>query len=119
MLCDKLQLIETNDMKYVYDKDFFGFLEVDIEVPKHLYNYFSELPPITKNAEYDESICGDYTRKLLENLKKKPHKTRKLVATMKGEKNVIKSTRLKWLLNKGCVVSKLHSVIPATPRRCF
>ena len=119
MLCDKLELIITNDMKYVDDNDFFGFLEVDIEVPKHLYNYFSELPPITKNAEYDENICGEYTRKLLEKLNKKPHKTRKLVATMKGEKIVIKSTRLKWLLNKGCVVSKLHSVIPATPRRCF
>ena len=33
---------------------------------------------------------------------------------------MIKSTRLRWLINKGCVVvTKLHSVIPATPRRCF
>jgi len=32
---------------------------------------------------------------------------------------LIKSTRLRWLIYKGCVVTKLHSVIPATPRRCF
>jgi len=44
MLCGKLQLIETNDIKYVHDENFFGFLEADIEVPKHLYNYFGELP---------------------------------------------------------------------------
>ena len=119
MLCGQLKLIETDDMKYVYDKKFFGFLEVDIEVPKDLYNYFSELPPIVKNAEYDESVCGEYTKNLLKKLHKEPHKTRKLIATMKGEKIVIKSTRLHWLISKGCVVTKLHSVIPATPRRCF
>jgi len=67
MFCGKLQLIETNDIKYVHDKNFFGFLEVDIEVPKHLYNYFGELQPIVKNVEYDENICGKYTIKLIKN----------------------------------------------------
>jgi len=41
-------------------KTFFGFLEVDIKVPKHLYNYFRKLPLIVKNVEYDENICGGY-----------------------------------------------------------
>ena len=36
----------TGDMKYLTDENFFEFLEVDIEVPKHLYNNFSEVAPL-------------------------------------------------------------------------
>jgi len=70
----------------VHDGNFFGFLEADIKVPKHLYNYFSELPPIVKNVEYDEYICGKYTINLIKKLDRKQHKTKKLIASMK-EKN--------------------------------
>jgi hypothetical protein len=38
---------------------------------------------------------------------------------MKSEKILIKWTRLKWLVKHGCVVSKLHGYIKATPGRCF
>jgi len=109
------------DLKYrATDKinidNFFGFLEVDIEVPKHLYNYFSEFPPIVKNLQYSSEICGDYTNNLLQ---KKHTKSRKLIATLKGEKLLIKSTRLQWLINHGCVITKLHGVIEAVPRKIF
>ena len=68
MPCGKLKYTETNDMKYISDPDFFGFLEVDIHVPEHLYNYFSEFPPIVKNQEYSEEICGNYIKTLSERL---------------------------------------------------
>jgi hypothetical protein len=38
---------------------------------------------------------------------------------MKGEKILIKSTRLKLLVKRGCVISKLYDFIKAKPRRCF
>ena len=119
MPCGELRYIKTEDTQKYLNKDFFGFLEVDIEVPQHLYNYYSELPPIVKNVEYNEEVCGDYTKNLLASLDKKYTKSRKLVATLKGEKQIIKSTRLQWLLSHGCVVTKLHGVIPAIPNRCF
>jgi len=55
----------------VHDGNFFGFLEVDIKVPKHLYNYFSKLPPIVKNVECDEYICGKYTINLMKKTRQK------------------------------------------------
>jgi len=119
MMCGELKYITTDDVNKYLNKDFFGFLEVDIEVPEHLYNYFSELPPIVKNIEYTEEICGDYTKNLVTKIKNKFSKSRKLVATLKGEKQIIKSTRLQWLLEHGCVVTKLHGVIPAIPNACF
>ena len=116
MACGELKYIETSSIDF---DNFFGFLEVNIEVPKHLYNYFSEFPPIVKNMEYSDEVCGDYTYDLVQKLWGKHTKSRKLIATFKGEKILIKSTRLKWLLSVGCVVTKLHGVIPATPRKCF
>jgi len=35
---------------------FFGFVELDIEVPSHLYNYFSEFSPIVKIMEYSRDM---------------------------------------------------------------
>jgi len=38
---------------------------------------------------------------------------------MRKKNILIKTTRLKWLINKRCVVTKLHPVVLATPRKCF
>ena len=45
--------------------------------------------------------------------------SKKLIASLKGEKLVIKSTRLRWMIEHGCIVTKLYGIIPAIPRRCF
>jgi len=78
---------------------FFGFAEVDIIDPPHLYDYFSEFPPIVKNIEYSNEICGEYTAELLNN---KFTKSRKLIASLKGEKlvyhvNTIKVVSRSWM----------------------
>jgi len=45
MLCGKLEYIQVSTINL---DNYFGFLEVDIEVPEHSYNYFSEFPPIVR-----------------------------------------------------------------------
>jgi hypothetical protein len=123
MACGKLYWKENNDwekyQKEVATNKFFGFLEVDIHVPEDKWNYFSEMCPIFVNKEYNEEVCGQYTKDLLEKLGRKPTKSRKLISTLKAEKILIKSTRLRWLMEHGCVVSKLHGVIEAKRGRVF
>jgi len=58
MPCGKLQYIPKNEVDL---HSIFGFIEVDIILPEDLYNYFSEFPPIVKNKEYSNNICGEYT----------------------------------------------------------
>jgi len=113
MPCGKLQYIPKTEIDL---NTSFGFVEVNIHVPEHLYNFFGEFPPIVKNMEYSNNICGDYTTKLLNN---KCTKSRKLIATWKGNNLVIKSTRLKWLVNRGCILTKIYGVIEAIPRKIF
>jgi len=81
-----------------------------------LYNYFSEFPPIVKHFEYSNNICGEYTSTLLNN---KFSKSKKFIATLKGEKLLIKSTRLKWLVEHGCIITKMHGVIEENRRKIF
>jgi hypothetical protein len=123
MPCGKLYWKENDDwIKYreeLITNKFFGFLEVDIEVPEDKWEYFSEMCPIFINKEYTEEVCGDYTKDLLKKLGKKPTKSRKLIATLKAEKILLKSTRLKWLIEHGCVVTKLYGIIEAKRGRIF
>jgi DNA polymerase type B, organellar and viral len=46
-------------------------------------------------------------------------KNRKLIASLKATSKLIKSTQLKWLLEKGAVVTKLYGVIPAERAKPF
>ena len=64
-------------------------------------------------------VCVQYTNELLQKLGRKPSKSKKLVTVLKVEKILLKSTRLRWMIEHGCVVTKLHGVIPAKPRRLF
>jgi len=64
MPCGKLQYLSKTEVDL---NTIFGFIEVDIIVPEDIYNYFGEFPPIVKNIEYSNNICGEYTSTLLNN----------------------------------------------------
>lgn len=104
----KYETYEGNNMDTFINDFEFGMLEVDIYTPKELYNFMGEFPLIFKNIEYE--VPDD-------NGKMK--KERKLISSFKGEKILIKSDRLKWLLSKGLKVSKIHGYIKAKRGKIF
>ena len=120
MPCGELKWVETNEIhKYVNNKDFYGFLEVDIMVPKDKYEYFGEVCPIFKNVKFDEQVCGEYTKNMVLKLKNNFTESRKLIASLQANKILLLSESLSWLIDHGCVVTKLYGVIPAIPRNIF
>ena len=97
----------TSQAKWVeFLGTFFGFIEIDIEIPKDKYEYFGEMPPIFKNIEYSEEEGGEYMKKVIRGIRDKFTTSRKLVAILKASRILIKSTRLKWLLEKSAIVTK-------------
>ena len=95
-------------------KTFNGFVEVDIHTPENLYNHFGEFPLIFKNSEYDvNEVAGEYMVDLYDQLDKKKDKRmeKKLISSFKGDKVLIKSDRLKWLIEKGLIITKIHGSI--------
>ena len=127
-LCGRLRYIKTDNknkyIKRILQNKFYGMLEVDIHVPEEKYEYFSEMCPLFKNIEYSVTDSGEYMTDMIKKNSEDPDKelkskARKLIGSLKGEKMLIKSTRLQWLIEHGCVVDKLYGVIPAQKGRPF
>jgi len=116
MLCGILKYKDGDDFDIEND---FGMVEVDIETPIDLYNEMGEFPLIFKNVEYDPNdVMGDYMKSVYEHTKI-PKKTKKLISSFKGEKVLIKSDRLKWLVSKGLKVTKIYGYIKAQRGKVF
>ena len=86
-----------------------------------------EFPLIFKNVEYDSNdVIDDYMRELYDNediekgnQPKAKRMTKKLVSSFHGEKILIKSERLKWLVSKGLIITKIHGYIKAQRGKVF
>ena len=103
----------------VRSESLFGFLEVDIHVPDHLHDYFEEMSPLFCTTEVEFSDIGpfmqDYARE--HAMSQKPR--RLLVGGMKARQILLSTPYLKWLLEKGLVVTKIYQVIEYAPMQCF
>ena len=109
----------SNLLQDVLDDVFFGMIEVDIKVPKRLYENFSEFPPIFVDEIYNSALAGETMNEIHEKIGRKHKKDKKLIATMKAKKILLKSTLLKWYLNHGLIVTRVYGIIPALAARIF
>ena len=110
---------ESTILNAVLNDNFFGLLEVDIHVPDHLHSYFEEMPPLFCNTEVKFEDMGTFMQKYVRDhgLSDKPR--RLLFSGMRADKIMLSSPYLKWLMQKGLKVTKLHQVVEYSPKRCF
>ena len=121
MPCGKEKVFKCNPdeqdelIQNVLNDKLFGFFEVDIEVPDQLRDKFSEFCPLFVISEVSQHM-KDYKintgRKMIKNNKK-------LLGVMKAEKILLYSPLLKWYLNHGLQVTKIHRYISYTSGRPF
>ena len=97
----------------------FGCVEVNIRVPEHLKEKFSEMCPIFKNTEISRADIGDFMRSYAEEQNIMAQPRRSLIGSMKGEKILLATPLLKWYLEHGLEVTRVHQVIEFTPELCF
>ena len=110
---------EHTILNAVMEDTFFGFLEVDIHVPDHLHTYFEEMPPLFCNSEVKFEDMGAFMQEYVRDRGLSDKSRRLLLSGMRAEKILLSSPYLKWLLQKGLKVTKLHQVVEYTPQRCF
>ena len=112
-------MTESEVLSSVQREDLFGLLLVDIETPPHLYDYFEEMTPIFKNTQISKSDIGSHMQAFVEkgNLLSTPQKS--LIGSYRGEKILLGSPLLKWYLDHGLIVTKLHLFIQYFPQRTF
>jgi len=94
-------------------------MEVDIRVPEHLKEKFSERCPIFKNTEISRDDTGEFMKTYAEEYNIMAQPCGSLIGSIKAEKVLLVTPLLKWYLEHGLVVMKVHQVIEFTPEPCF
>ena len=92
-----------------------GCVEVDIRVPEHLKEKFSEMCPIFKNTEISRDDVGDFMKAYAEEHNIMTQPRRSLIGSMKGDKILLATPLPKWYLENGLEVTKMHQVVEFSP----
>ena len=104
----------------MYSKRWFGFVEVDIEVPRDLWEEFQEFPPIFINqsagAEGIPQHMKDYLAK--SGRAAMPDK-KKLLGVFKAQKVLLYTPLFKWYHEHGVEITAVHRAIDYIPRKIF
>ena len=106
-------------LREVRNERLFGCVEVDIRVPDHLKEKFSEMCPIFKNTNISRDDIGDFMKAYAEEHNIMAQPRRSLIGSMEGEKILLATPLLKWYLEHGLEVIKVHQVVEFTPKSCF
>ena len=116
--CDPAEKNEI--IKNVLNDKLFGFFEVDIEVPEQKRKRFSEFCPLFVISEVPEEQIPQHMKDYKINTGRKMIKNnKKLLGVMKTEKILLYSPLLKWYLNHGLQVTKIHRYISYISGRPF
>ena len=126
MPCGKEKVFKCNPaeqdeiIQNVLNDKLFGFFEVDIEVPEQKRKRFSEFCPLFVISEVSEEQIPQHMKDYKINTGRKMIKNnKKLLGVMKTEKILLYSPLLKWYLNHGLQVTKIHRYISYTSGRPF
>ena len=106
-------------LKDIQQESLFGMVEVDVEVPNHLFDYFSEMSPFFCTCFILFDVMGEYTQKQIEKLTLGKHPRKLLVGGMKAKRLILLSPLLKWYLDHGLTVTHMYQVIEFSPISCF
>ena len=117
---DKVKIMSPERiLSEVRNERLFGCVEVDIRVPEHLKEKFSEMCPIFKNTNISREDIGEFMKAYTEEHGIMAQPRRSLIGSMAGDKILLVTPLLNWYLEHGLEVTKVHQVIEFTPKPCF
>ena len=97
----------------------FGFVQVDIETPDHLKEYFSEMTPIFKNAKIKFNDIGEYMQNYHTQNNIKFMEGNKLIGSYFGKEILLYTPLLKWYIKKGLKITKFYNAIEYVGKESF
>ena len=104
----------------LYNREWFGFAEVDIEVPRELWPEFEEFPPIFINRSVPDSAVPQHMHDYLKNSgRKRFPEQQKLLGVMSAKKVLLYAPLLEWYLINGLKLTTVYRTINYEPREIF
>ena len=107
-------------MPKMYSKMWFGFAEVDIEVPQDLWEEFEEFPPIFINQSVGEEGIPQHMKDYLaKSGRVATPDQKKLLGVLKEKKVLLYAPLLAWYYEHGLEITAVHRMINYIPRKIF
>ena len=106
--------------QFLWTEEWFGFAEVDIEVPKELWPEFEEFPPLFINCGVPDSAVPQHMHDYLQQSgRKRFPEQKKLLGVMSAKKILLYAPLLVWYLNQGLKLTAVYRTIDYEPREIF
>ena len=90
------------------EEKWFGFAEVDIEIPEHLHPKFEEMCPFFYNKEVPVEAIPQHMLDYLKRTKRNRGDGKKLVGALSAKKILLYAPLLRWYLEHGAVITNPH-----------
>ena len=104
-------LTEQEILNMVRTGELFGLVKVDIFTPDHLKDRLDEFPAIFKNCEVGINDVSPLMKRYCESNKKLTKPTRLLISSHKAENMLLITPLLKYYLELGLQVTKVHYTV--------
>ena len=101
------------------ERSWFGFAEVDIEIPKHLHQKFEEMCPFFYNKVVPAKAVPEHMIKYLRDTGRKRGEDKKLMGTLSAKRILLYAPLLLWYINHGAEITKVYPTIDYTPAKIF
>ena len=106
--------------QFLWMEEWFGFAEVDIEVPEELWSEFEEFPPLFINRGVPDSAVPQHMHDYLQQSGRKRFPEQpKLLGVMSAKKILLYAPLLVWYLNRGLKLTAVYRTIDYEPREIF
>ena len=106
--------------QFLWTEEWFGFAEVDIEVPEELWPEFEEFPPLFINRGVPDSAVPQHMHDYLQQSgRKRFPEQKKLLGVMSAKKILLYAPLLAWYLNRGLKLTAVYRTIDYEPREIF
>ena len=97
----------------------FGYAEIDIEIPNHLHQKFEEMCPFFHNKVVPAKAVPEHMLKYLRDTGRKRGEDKKLMGTLSAQRMLVYAPLLLWYVNHGAVIKRVYRTIDYTPAKIF
>ena len=126
MPCGKGRVVHYNNeaaapilTQRLKEEKWFGFAEVDIEIPEHLHPKFEEMCPFFYNKEVPVEAVPQHMLEYLKRTKRNRGSGKKLVGALSAKKILLYAPLLRWYLEHGAVITNVYRTIDYQPTKIF
>ena len=92
-------------LNHISNPAWFGFSEVDIQIPKNLWAKFEEMPPFFYNKQIPEQAVPLHMKAYRDRTGRTQSKSQKLVGALSAEKMLVYAPLLRWYVKHGAQIT--------------